>query len=74
MPWDRQQHQPPVVEWGGDGGGGGDKIFTWPISTLDFIVVQTHESGWVVTWFLFGYTVWKNVKLNFHNIVLSESK
>ena len=41
-------------------------------SPWDFSTYQM--AGWVVTWFLFGYTARKNIWLLFHNDVLSESK
>ena len=31
-------------------------------------------TGWVVTWFLLGYTVWKKWRTSFHTDVLSKSK
>ena len=36
--------------------------------------IASSLSGWVVTWFLFGYTVRKNGGQTFHTDVLSKSK
>ena len=44
------------------------------VKNLRSCTVLQYKSGWVVTWFLFGYTAKKNVWLLFHNDVLSESK